>query len=129
MTRVTKREVLRTKANEPADDRPELRPHATVKTWPPMRAAHPSPSLPPPPRRPSRVVRNVEAGEHEQDERLRTALGWGRFETWCAANGFRPATTRETIAIVALYMTYLAATGRSVALIARALLRLRDERD
>jgi hypothetical protein len=131
MTRASKRDALLSKADEPVDDSVKPRPHATVKTWPPsMRSTQPSLPLPPSGGRPSKVMRKIDANEWDPDERLRSALGWYRFEAWCAANGFRPlANTSETIATIALYMTYLAASGRSLALIARALLRLRDPRE
>ena len=129
MVRATKRDVPSAKGAL-GDDGEEPRPHATRKTWPPaMRAAQPALPLAASDRRPNRL-RNVEARDRERDERLKTALGWYRFETWCDDNGFRTlAATRETIATVALYMTYLAATGRSVAINALALLRQRDGRD
>src|SRR5215472_7381426 len=109
MTRVTKRE--------------------TKKGWPPSLhgAQRPQPAL-----SDSRLrsANNIEASERERDQRLRTALDWRRFETWSASNGFGPVDApRETIGIVALYMTFLAATGRSMAIVARALLRLRDRDD
>ena len=131
MTRVSKRDALLTKADGSADDSEKLRPHATVKTWPPsVRPTQPSLAPPPSVGRPSKVMRKIEVDEWSPDERLRSALGWHRFEAWCAANGFRPlANTSETIATIALYITYLTASGRSLALIARALLRLKDERD
>lgn len=130
MTRASKRDVPRTAADEAADDNLNPRPHATVKTWPPaMGAGQPSHALPSSAGRPSRVIPKIEAEDREPDERLRSALGWYGFESWCAANGFRPlANTSQTVATVALYMTYLATTGRSLAIIARALLRMRDGR-
>jgi hypothetical protein len=59
----------------------------------------------------------------ERDKRLRTALGWRRFETWCAANGLSPGTvTPEAVVVVALYVTHLAVTRRPILTVARALL-------
>jgi hypothetical protein len=63
------------------------------------------------------------------DERLREALEWRRFEEWCASNGLpRLPATPEAVALVALYVTHLAATGRNAAALARALLRSRLRR-
>jgi hypothetical protein len=54
------------------------------------------------------------------------ALGWEPFEAWCASNGLRsPPGSREVIGLVAVYVTFLAASGRNVAAVARALLRER----
>lgn len=65
-----------------------------------------------------------ERDEHARDERLRTALGWEQFESWCASNGLRsPPGSREAIGLVAVYVTFLAASGRNVVAVARALLR------
>jgi hypothetical protein len=67
---------------------------------------------------------------HEQDERLKRALGWDEFETWCTSNGLRglrsPPATPEAVALVARYITYLVATGRNVTTAARLLLRNRE---
>jgi hypothetical protein len=65
-----------------------------------------------------------EQDEHARDERLRTALGWEPFEAWCASNGLRsPPGSREAIGLVAVYVTFLASSGRNVAAVARALLK------
>jgi hypothetical protein len=67
-----------------------------------------------------------ERDDHARDERLRTALGWEQFDSWCASNGLRsPPGSREAIGLVAVYVTFLAASGRNVAAVARALLRER----
>jgi len=72
----------------------------------------------------------VEREERERDERLRSALEWERFEAWCESNDLpSPPVTYDGIALVALYVTYLAATGRNAATTARALLRARDKKD
>jgi hypothetical protein len=71
----------------------------------------------------------TERGQRGRDERVKDALEWQRFEEWCAANDLRPApATSEALALVALYVTHLAATGRTAATLARALLRNRGLR-
>lgn len=70
-----------------------------------------------------------EQGEREREryERIRAALVWPRFETWCTSHGLLPPTpSDEAIALVAVYITFLAASGRNVAIVARALLRARE---
>jgi hypothetical protein len=68
-----------------------------------------------------------ERDDHARDERLRTALGWEQFDSWCDSNGLRPPPgSREAIGLVAVYVTFLAASGRNVAAVARALLRARE---
>jgi hypothetical protein len=70
----------------------------------------------------------IKREERERHERLATALEWKRFETWCASNGLRSSpATPEAVALITAYITYLAATGRNVAIVARALLRERKE--
>jgi hypothetical protein len=82
----------------------------------------------PPETRASGPAPRGEPGDPERDERIRTALVWSRFETWCASHGLRaPPASGEAVALVAVYITFLAASGRNVAVIARALLRAREE--
>jgi hypothetical protein len=75
-------------------------------------------------------VPRLEREKRERDERLRAALEWDRFEAWCASNDLRstPATP-EAVALIAVYITYLGATGRNVATVARALLRDRERKE
>src|SRR5580658_3080006 len=66
----------------------------------------------------------------ERDERLRTARGWEPFEAWCASNGLRsPPGSREAMGLVAVYVTFLAASGRNSAAVARGLLREREGKE
>lgn len=72
----------------------------------------------------SRPAPKYEREEREREQRLMSALDWHRFETWCASNGLRSLpVTPEAIGLLALYITHMAATGRSVATVARALVR------
>jgi hypothetical protein len=87
------------------------------------RALKAATTLPETPAPPSRSTQR-----RERDQPLPTGLEWHRFETWCASNGLHaPAASPEAVAVVALYVTYLAATGRSVATIARQLLHDREK--
>jgi len=128
---VTKHDIRGTKAFVPAGDKRGPASYSTLKTWPPVTRAQTTPqgTSGTPARRPAA---RVEAGERQrqQDQRLKSALEWQRFEAWCASHGLGPPpAAREMIAIVALYMTYLAANRRSITAIARALLGNRDRRD
>jgi hypothetical protein len=70
-----------------------------------------------------------ERTQRGRDERLKEALEWQRFEEWCASNDLpRLPAPSEAVALVALYVTHLAATGRNAAALARALLRSRAQR-
>jgi hypothetical protein len=72
----------------------------------------------------------IEREKRERYEWHRTALEWQRFETWCASNGLRSSpATPEAVALIAVYITYMAATGRNVATVARALLRDRERKE
>jgi hypothetical protein len=103
MARVTKRDMVRAKGS--------ARPSSSD-----MRASGPAPG--------------GEQDERPRDERLRTALGWEPFEAWCASNGLRsPPGSRDAIGLVAVYVTFLAASGRNVAAVARALLREREGKE
>jgi hypothetical protein len=69
-----------------------------------------------------------ERGKPIRREWLRNALEWDRFEGWCASNGLQPPPgADEAIGLVAVYVTFLASRGRSVALVARALLQAREK--
>jgi hypothetical protein len=75
-------------------------------------------------------VPGLEREKPERHERLRAALEWQRFETWCASNDLRSSpVTPEAVALIAVYITYLAATGGNVAAVARALLRERERKE
>jgi hypothetical protein len=104
MARVTRRDLVRAKGSAPPPSSSETR------------ASGPAPA--------------GEPDEHARDERLRTALAWEAFEAWCASNGLRPPPgSRDAIGLVAVYVTFLAASGRNVAAVARALLRDREGKE
>jgi hypothetical protein len=77
-----------------------------------------------------RTAPKIEREKRERYEWHRTALEWQRFETWCASNGLRSSpATPEAVALIAVYITYMAATGRNVATVARALLRDKERKE
>ena len=59
---------------------------------------------------------------------MRSALDWDAFEAWCLSSGLRaPPSSDEAVGVVAVYLTFLAARGRNLALVARALLQAREK--
>ncbi|MGH7437331.1 MAG: hypothetical protein ACRENE_16765 [Polyangiaceae bacterium] len=59
-----------------------------------------------------------------REEGLKAALEWQKFEAWCTSNGLRHVPpSPEALGLIGLYITYLAATGRNIATVARALVR------
>jgi hypothetical protein len=69
-----------------------------------------------------------ERTHREYDTQVRTALDWERFETWCKSNGMDlPPSSHDVVAWIAAYLTFLAATGRSIAVIAKSLIRARQK--
>jgi len=130
MARVTKRDVpvSRSKSSGGVKRQPTTRPGTRVPA-PSVRASQLS-TPPAPIDAPSNTTApKSERGQRGRDERLKEALEWQRFEEWCASNDLpRLPATSEALALVALYLTHLAATGRNAASLARALLRSRAPR-
>jgi len=97
----------------------------TPATIPSMRA-----QAPPPDPQTSGEGLKIDRTEAERDERLRSALEWDGFESWCASMGWRsPSATREAIGLIAAYITFLAVHGRHLGAVARAILRARGDRN
>jgi|HubBroStandDraft_1064217.scaffolds.fasta_scaffold08998_2 hypothetical protein len=131
MARVTRRDFPRAKAMAPADEEQVPTPRSRTTQSSPLTSAARS-STPPAPleAQTSGPAPRIEREVRERHERLRTALEWQRFETWCASNGLRSSpATPEAMALIAVYVTYLVATGRNVATVARTLLRDRERKE
>jgi hypothetical protein len=133
MAAATKQDIRRARAMAPTREKRGAASHSTMKTWPPLmrgsRQALPR-DVSETPSRGRAASAEASELELERDDRLRAALGWHRFEAWCASHGLGPPPAPpEAIAVVALYMTFLAATRRSVTFVARALLRNRERKN
>ncbi len=119
MARVTRRDIPGARRLVAEDEAPTPR----------MRAEESSAPGAPSDERGSGPAPRYEREEREREQRLMMALDWHRFEMWCASNGLRSLpVTPEAIGLLALYITHMAATGRSVATVARALVRDRGSR-
>jgi hypothetical protein len=131
MARVTRRDVsLAPKSTAPADRKRTPSPRPTTTSSPSKSAAQVSTPPAPLEAQTSGPAPRIEREKRERYEWHRTALEWQRFETWCASNGLRSSpATPEAVALIAVYITYMAATGRNVATVARALLRDRERKE